>query len=164
MKALTVIRHAKSSWQHAGMDDFDRPLNHRGRRDAPRMGRHLARRGFAPDTVLSSPAARAIATARAIAEEIRYPPEGIAEINRLYEADVTDLVEVVRGQDPHHSHILLVAHNPGCTDLIRYLTGQDIESIPTCAVAHTTLAIQDWKDLRARCATLQFLDVPRALP
>jgi phosphohistidine phosphatase len=163
MKALTIIRHAKSSWQYAGMDDVDRPLNHRGRRDAPRMGRQMARRGLAPDCFLSSPANRAITTARAIAEQIGFPGQGILEIPRLYDADVTDLVEVVRTQQSGHAHVALVAHNPGCTDLLRYLTGQNFDSIPTCAVAHTSLAIDDWQNLRARCATLRFLDVPRSL-
>lgn len=164
MKTLTIIRHAKSSWHISGIDDFDRPLNHRGRRDAPRMGNHLSRRGLRPDCFLSSPANRAIYTAKAIARALDFPQADILEHPELYEADVTDLVEVLRKTDPGRCHVVLVAHNPGCSDLVRYVTGEDIDSLPTCAAAHTSVITEPWATLSAGCASLVYLDVPRSIP
>jgi phosphohistidine phosphatase len=88
MKTLILVRHAKSSWKDRSLPDRMRPLNKRGKRDAPMMGQRLAKRGVDVELMISSPAKRAMATAEAMAEELDYPWDGIVAEERLYEADV----------------------------------------------------------------------------
>src|SRR2546421_80442 len=99
MKTLTLARHAKSSWDDLELSDFERPLNKRGRKDAPFMGELLHSRGFRPDLIVSSPANRALTTARIIAEELEYPLDRIIVNEKLYEADSGDILNVARATD-----------------------------------------------------------------
>ncbi|MFM7274917.1 MAG: SixA phosphatase family protein, partial [Gammaproteobacteria bacterium] len=97
MKRLILCRHAKSSWADPGMADIDRPLNDRGKRDAPEMGRRLRERGVAPDLVVSSGARRARATARRIAAELGIDGDAVTIVERLYEASVATWLAVIGG-------------------------------------------------------------------
>ena len=97
MKKLVLIRHAKSSWKNPGLRDFDRPLNKRGKADAPEMGRRLALRSLMPDRLLSSPAKRAIRTAEIIAGAIGFPAGRISRMDRLYGAGVAELIGILQG-------------------------------------------------------------------
>ena len=138
MKRLTLIRHAKSSWKHPELVDHDRPLNKRGRRDAPRMAERLRAAGFAPDVMLTSTAVRARVTCSAIVETCRLGD--VVRSNRaLYHADLEDVLEVVaavdRLCDGALGHIAVVGHNPGLTELLEWLTHAGIDNVPTCAVA-----------------------------
>ena len=146
MKTLTLLRHAKSSWKHPGLDDFDRPLNKRGLRDAPAMGERLAQRESLPDRCLSSPAVRATATAVAVAEALGYPVDAIAWEPRIYEAASASLLDVLRAQPDTARHILLVGHNPGMTDFANALTGDSLDNLPTAAAYTLTLPIEHWRD------------------
>ena len=113
MKRLYIVRHAKSSWDDPFQDDFDRPLNKRGRKDAPRMGRRLAEKEIHPDMLISSPAERARATCVLIAERIGYPLTSVQTDQRLYHADEDQLLAVVRGFNRHNDEVMLFSHNSG---------------------------------------------------
>jgi phosphohistidine phosphatase len=144
MKILTLIRHAKSSWKEPSLPDWDRPLNRRGRRDAPLMGQRLAERGAYADLVISSPAVRALATAEAIAVEIEYPWTEIVVDERLYEADLFEWLEVIQDLDDALDRVMCVGHNPGLTELVNYLSPDRIDNVPTCGIVELRFDTQRW--------------------
>lgn len=144
MKILTLIRHAKSSWKDESLLDLDRPLSKRGRRDAPMMGKRLAERGSYADLMISSPAARALATAEAIAEAIEYPEAEIVVDERLYGADAFEWLEVIQGLDDGWDRVMCVGHNPGLTDLVDALSPDPIGNVPTCGVVELKFDTDSW--------------------
>jgi phosphohistidine phosphatase len=161
MKQLTIVRHAKSSWSEPGLSDFDRPLNRRGERDAPEMGRRLAERGSEPDLIVSSSAARARATAEVLARAIGHDPAAVELREDLYLASVDQLLRVLRSLPETRDHVLLVAHNPGLTALVNLLSGIDLENLPTCGVAELDLELDSWSQLRPGAAVRARLDFPK---
>lgn len=144
MKTLILIRHAKSSWKNRGLPDRDRPLNKRGKRDAPVMGERLAERGVEVDGVISSPAARAVATAEAIALEIDFPWDEVVLDERLYHADEFEMLEVIQEIDDDLDCVMCFGHNPGLTDLANYLSPSYIDNLPTCGVVELTFDVETW--------------------
>jgi len=162
MKRLLILRHAKSSWKHRDREDHDRPLNERGRRDAPRMGAWVAERGFTPDRILSSSARRArktaVEVARASGSEGR-----VVVSNALYLAGPDAIIEALRPTPDDCETVLVVGHNPGVEELVRLLTGQPV-TMPTAAVAHIRLDIAHWRELAASSrGELVEHQTPRAL-
>jgi phosphohistidine phosphatase len=165
MKKLFLIRHAKSSWDDPGMDDFVRPLNERGKKDAPRMGKRLKEKGITPDIMISSPATRALDTCKAIAKVLGYPLEKIKIDKRLYHASEEQLLKVVqelkdRPKDEEEI-VLLFGHNPGLTDFANELLNENIDNIPTCGIVAAKLTIKNWKDAKFGCGQMEFLDFPK---
>ncbi len=148
MKTLFLVRHAKSSWSDAGLSDRDRPLNDRGERDVHQMGKRLAARGVKPDRVVSSPAVRALATAKVIAGALDVGRKDIVVDERVYEASVDDLLGVIRELGGHPRCVVLVGHNPGMTELAQRFS-REIGTLPTCAVAEFTFDAQAWSEIGA---------------
>lgn len=144
MKELILVRHAKSSWKDPTLSDHDRPLNKRGKRDAPEMGERLAASGYDPDLIVSSSAVRALDTARTIAGKLGYPRERIAVEERLFHAGVAELLHVIRGVDDPVDILMLFGHNPGLTDLANHIGSREILNIPTCAVLHLRFQADTW--------------------
>ena len=150
MRRLTLIRHAKSSWNDVGIDDFDRPLNPRGLLNAPVMGAKLQEEKVSFDLMVSSPALRAITTTRLIADEIGYPQASIREEMAIYESTVKALLEVIHSLGDEYASVALVGHNPGISGLTFFLANQSILSFPTCAVAELELSADLWSDVSAK--------------
>ena len=161
MKRLTLVRHAKSSWEESGLADFERPLGKRGKKDAPVMGERLAARGDPPDLVVSSPAKRARKTAKLIARELDLPDEGLTWKEEIYLAETDMLLKVVRGLDDRFGHVMLVGHNPGLTELGNLLGDCGIENIPTCGVLCLDFDAESWKTVGPDSGTLVFYDTPK---
>ena len=161
MLELALIRHAKSSWQEAGLRDFDRPLNARGLRDAPKMGKLISERRLAFDRIVASPALRAISTARLIAAQLNYPETAIQTLQQLYEASVDSLLQSVQSLDSQHHRVALVAHNPGLTGLCNFLSGEAIVNLPTCAVAVIEFPLDDWQAVYRESGNLKMLLTPK---
>ena len=161
MKRLTLVRHAKSSHKDPGLGDFDRPLGARGRRDAPRMGKRMARADARPDLIVSSPAVRAARTAEAIAGPLGVPASRIVYERELYLADTAQMLEVVRALDDAASHVVLVGHNPGITDFANALAEADIENVPTCGVVRLELDVERWSEVAFGGAALGEFDYPK---
>ncbi|WP_157006957.1 SixA phosphatase family protein [Agromyces laixinhei] len=147
MKTLVLMRHAKSSWDSPGLADHDRPLNERGREDAPRMGRRLMERGIEPAVIITSTAERARSTAALVAGELGIPTERIVADERLYAASVDTMLRVIRSLDDRLECAMLVGHNPEMTDLATRFS-RTIEAMPTAAIAVFSLEAASWADVR----------------
>ena len=161
MLQLTLIRHAKSSWDDPTLSDFDRPLNKRGNKNAPLMGKIIKKRRLVFDQIVSSPALRAITTARLIAEKLGVPDQHIKRLEALYAASSEELLQCVRSLDKQYKRIALVAHNPGITDLCNRLSGESIANLPTCAVAVIEFELDDWQAVADDTGRLALYDYPR---
>ena len=133
-RTLLLMRHAKSSWDHPGLRDSERPLNKRGKRDAPMMGARLGASGYRCDLIISSPAVRALETAKAVAAAMGYEGE-IRTDERLYMADDADFFRVLREVKAGVMHLMLFSHNPGIEMFAERVTGESFEKFPTSAYA-----------------------------
>lgn len=161
MKTLYVVRHAKSSWDHPSLTDFQRPLNSRGEKDAPRMGKRLLKQNIKPDLIFSSPAVRALTTAQIIAGVVGYAAGDIKESPALYHASEETILEVLRSIEDDADTVMIFGHNPGLTDFVNELLGAEIGNIPTTGVVAGKLGIDSWKDATWNCGKLQFFDYPK---
>lgn len=161
MKTLYLVRHAKSSWKYSNLDDFERPLNKRGRKSAPLMGTILKRLHVLPDLILSSPANRAAMTARIIAGKINYPLEKIHYSEIIYESNAKTLIDIVRHIDDVVTKAMLVGHNPGITELANDIGDKSISNIPTSGVFAAELDIPSWAKMTGRCGRLIFFEYPK---
>ena len=157
MPLLTLIRHAKSSWDHPELSDFERPLNERGRRDAPRMAARLARDLPAPDLLLSSPATRALTTARSFAEALEVEFARIRIESRIYEASRKTLLELATTLPDTAGHVLVFGHNPGLSELAHTLADCPFDEMPTCAIVHLRIEGKYWKSLAGKGKLLAYL-------
>ena len=164
MKTLTLVRHAKSSWKDTSLADRERPLNKRGKRDAPEMGRRIAAAGIRPSLIVSSPAVRAWTTAKVIAGEIGYPREFLQRDNALYLASVNGILDVIASQDVGFNNLMLVGHNPGFTDLANYLVPGLTNNVPTAGVISVELDTDDWSIYDRPDTKLLLYDFPKNRP
>jgi len=146
MKAVLLMRHAKSSWKDVGLVDWERPLNKRGRRDAPRMGELLLGEDLVPQVILSSSAVRARQTAEAVAEAVGYDSD-ITYLDELYGATVSQYLDVLRRLQDDIDVALLIGHNPELQYLVEALTGET-EHLPTAAIARIRVPVERWADVQ----------------
>lgn len=161
MKIIYLVRHAKSSWDHPELRDFDRPLNERGKRDAPKMGRRLKEREIVPDLMLSSPANRALTTCKTIAQIIGYDDKAIKTNQGIYHANEDDLINIVRELPDNVNEVMIFGHNPGLTEFANLILKENIANIPTTGVVACRLTIDHWKDFKPGCGKLLFFDFPK---
>lgn len=165
-RELLILRHAKSDWDLGVESDFVRPLAKRGKRDAPRVGEWLYREGLVPSLVVSSPAERARQTALRVCRSMDFQTKHIVWEEGIYEGRLADLMQVVARFRHDLSPVLLIGHNPGLEELLRYLAGDDIEDprdgklLPTAAVARLEMP-DDWARLDPGCAQLVSITRPR---
>lgn len=144
MKTLTLVRHAKSSWSDTTLSDRKRPLNKRGKHDAPIMGRRIADHGIRPSLIICSPAQRAWTTAKIIAAEISYPREFLQREDSLYLASLDDFLDVLVAQDTGFNSIMVVGHNPGMTDFANFLSPGLTNNLPTAGVVSVEIDQEHW--------------------
>jgi phosphohistidine phosphatase len=145
MKTLLLLRHAKSSWKDGDLDDHDRPLNKRGKRDAPRMGRLLAEENLLPDLILCSSAKRCRKTAEHVIAASGYRGE-TRITGELYEAGAGNLIPFLATLADETTPVLLIAHNPGLEELLESLVGV-YTPLTTAALAQIELSVRRWQDL-----------------
>ncbi len=163
MKRLVLCRHAKSSWKDPSLADLDRPLNRRGKRDAPLMGERLAARGIMPDAVVSSPARRARKTARHLARKLHFPLADIRIIDRIYAASPEVLLDCIHRFDPGWEQVIMVGHNNEFTILANLLGGLAIGNVPTSGVVCLDFPVASWQDVEEGGGNLVFFDYPKKL-
>jgi phosphohistidine phosphatase len=161
MKTLLLLRHAKSSWKSPELRDFDRPLNQRGLKAAPLMGKFMRKRKITPDLIISSPAVRARMTAALVVENGEFQTE-LRYDERIYEADVETLIKVITQIDEAAETVLIVGHNPGLQELLKALTGEEHE-FPTAALAQVSLKLDKWSAIQQKSGRLKLIITPRGL-
>jgi len=165
MRRLTLVRHAKSDWSLPGQNDWDRPLNKRGQRDAPEMARRLRSRRLKPDMILSSPAVRALTTATVMARELKVPAALVQQDERLYLASPADLLAVVRELGGEAKHVMVFGHNRGITEWANELSeGDQIDNLPTCGVFTAQFDVSSWGDLVGHSGQDAEFDYPKNHP
>jgi phosphohistidine phosphatase len=160
MKNLLLIRHAKSCWDDPSLSDRERPLNKRGKRDAPGLGKLLKERGLHPDLILSSPAKRALKTAKLIAEELGYPKKQIEVREDIYGQGLDALVELIGELDDGLKKVFLIGHNPELTDLANRLSGAGIHSVPTCGIVSVEFSSPSWRECALKGGRLALFERP----
>ena len=160
-KELFLVRHAKSSWDDSTISDHDRPLNERGYRNTPEMGRRLSDRGVSPDVLISSTALRACTTAEIMAGSINFPKDQIVFDRTLYHASATELQEYIGGLDDSHFSVMLFGHNPGMTSLVSHLYGLALDNLPTCGVVYLKFSAESWADASRSMPSGATIDFPK---
>lgn len=161
MMNLFLCRHAKSSWSEPGLADKERPLNERGKNDAPLMGNILKNKQEFPDLIISSPAKRALKTAKIIAEKLDYKTKNI-EINKnLYMAGINEFIDVISHINKEHKNVMLFSHNYGITDFANYISNSDIQNIPTCGIVKISFVIKNWQEIQNTKGNLQYFIYPK---
>ena len=161
MKTLLIIRHAKSEQSFFG-NDFERPLNERGKKDAPEMAKRVMDRNISIDAFVSSPAKRAKKTAESFCETFKQSIEGINFISALYHAPAREFYDVIKSLDDRLNTVAIFAHNPGISYFVNDLvSGVRIDNMPTCAVFALQMNITQWKDFAKAKKEFLFFDYPK---
>jgi phosphohistidine phosphatase len=164
MKRLFIVRHAKSSWGGAGLSDFERPLNERGKRDAPEIAHRLLTRKVKLDTFISSPAKRAKTTCKAFCKVYKFPEEQIIVVDELYEANPEAFNNVIRNINENANNVAIFGHNPGITDFVNQLCeGNRIDNMPTCSVFAVETDISQWSEFDRARKQFLFFEYPKAV-
>jgi phosphohistidine phosphatase len=161
VKTLLLIRHAKSDWGDASLSDFDRPLNDRGKKDAPVMAHRLLSKNIFIDVFISSPANRARKTAGIFAKEYKRNKDEIIFIDELYGAPANVFYDVIETVNSPFSTIAFFSHNPGITDFANQLTSTRIDNIPTCGIFALKTDCSKWKDFKEAKKEFWFFDFPK---
>lgn len=161
MKTLILVRHAKSDWGKEGMKDSERPLNERGKKDAPEMAKRLRKRGVKIDALVSSPAERAFRTARYFAKEFNFKKGDIELEKSLYGMLPAQFEEVVASLKDKWDTVALFSHNPGITDYANGLCNVHTDDIPTCGIFAVQADVDTWQSFAKAEKAFLFYDYPK---
>ncbi len=161
MKTLYLNRHAKSSWENISLSDFERPLNKRGERDAPLMGKVLRNKIKPPEVIYSSPALRAITTAHIIANKLEFDINKIIENQKIYDSAISDILRIINSTDDKYQRIMIFGHNPTFTMLSNYLSDKLIDNMPTCGFVQIDFDLNKWSDIEGNTGKLILFEYPK---
>jgi len=160
VKTLYLVRHAKSSWKHPELTDRERPLNKRGKKDAPFMGKLLKKRGEIPQLMVSSPAVRAHEIAKAFAEEFGFKIKKIRLNDKLYLPAVNDFYGLLEEIPDNIKSLMLFSHNFGITDFANEISDIQIDNIPTSGVTRIDFESDSWNKIKGKRGKLIFFEYP----
>jgi phosphohistidine phosphatase len=163
MKYLTIIRHAKSSWANPGQDDIDRPLNDRGKNAIPIVGAYLKDQQVRPDLAITSPAKRAMKTAKGVCEFVGYKPEKLKIFPEIYFGDTDSVLLIIREINDEYTDVFLFGHEPKLSNLITRLIGEKIEKFSTCSAYRMSFDVPKWSDVRPGSGHCEFYVNPKLL-
>ncbi|MES1220769.1 MAG: histidine phosphatase family protein [Bacteroidota bacterium] len=163
IKTLLLIRHAKSSWDNESVNDFERSLNDRGKRDAPVMAKRLLSKKISIDTFVSSPARRAKKTALFFANEFDFEENKIIYKTELYAAPQEVFYDVVKLFDNSFNNVAIFSHNPGITEFANSLTTTRIDDMPTCSIFAVKLNLKNWNEFEEAKKEFWFFDYPKSI-
>lgn len=164
MRILTLVRHAKSSRDYPELSDFERPLNSRGRKEAPVVAARLRKAGIKPDLMISSPALRAITTAHLFAEEMNRHLDEIQLNPHIYEASAWTLLHIIRSLSMEVNEVMLFGHNPGISKFAQELAECPFDEMPTAAAVRIELAVKAWSLAAPHCGKVLRYDTPKDEP
>ena len=162
MKRLLMVRHAKSDWGDLKLKDFDRPLNERGKINAPDMGQRLKHRHYYVDQIVSSSSKRTQGTSKRIAKAIGYEKEKIVWLDELYHANSKKIREVIYALDNDVDSVMIVCHNTGITDFVNSLCGYITDNVPTCGMVAFQIDCDQWPAFEEANKRFVFFDYPRS--
>ena len=162
MKTLLIIRHAKSSWDNFNTPDIERPLNDRGKRDAPAMAKKVLKTGIRVDRLVSSPARRARHTAELFAREFEVKNTDIVILNELYHAQPASFQQIVTGLENEDNIVAIFSHNPGITAFVNTLSSVRLDNMPTCAVFAVKSESPTWSEFFTAGTEFLFFDYPKS--
>lgn len=166
MKQILLLRHAKSSWENGGLDDFKRPLANRGLKDAPLMGKFLRKTGNTPDQIISSPAQRAKETTKLALEGMRKADEIISWNEDLYYGGNADYLKAIQSANERTERIMVVGHNPKIEDTVGALIGKGFSSnlrMPTAALVCLNTYATEWDQVNWGVCELAWMMIPKVL-
>ena len=163
MRTIFLIRHAKSSWEHPGLRDFDRPLNERGLYEAPLMAQVLVREGIRPDLLVSSPAKRAWTTAVFFATAFGLSEDVVRRELDIYEADPLDILQLFSQLPDTADTVFMFGHNPTFTDVANRFAEKHIENVPTCGVVRIESDAVSWAAFDEDNATVRKQYFPKEI-
>jgi len=146
-KILYLVRHAKSSWKDESLSDINRPLNKRGQRNSPVMGKRMLEQGHLPELIIASPANRAFSTARNLARELDFDESEIVVDEDLYFSGARGMQGVLKKVDDSYSKVMMVGHNPTMTYFMNQLANTNVFNMPTCAIAIIGFDMASWAEL-----------------
>ena len=161
MKNLYLTRHAKSSWGNPGLADIDRPLNGRGKKAAPLMGKLIVDRGENPELLISSPANRAFSTAKEFAKEMGCAETNIIVNRAIYGAGAQQLLNLVQDVDDLYNSIMLFGHNPTFTSFCNMVSGENIVNVVTCGVVRIDFEFSSWKNIDFNSGRMIYYEYPK---
>jgi phosphohistidine phosphatase len=161
-KTLILVRHAKSSWDDVSLPDFERPLNHRGKKDAPKMAGLLKDRIDKIDAFISSPAKRAKKTAEFFIEEFNRDEKEIIFEPALYHASIDDFYKTILTADNNFKSIALFSHNPGISAFASEIVDNArLDDMPTCSIFAVKININNWSEFKDATKEFLFFDYPK---
>lgn len=161
MKTLYIIRHAKSSWEYDALHDLERPLTERGFHDAELMGAWLRYMNIHAGTVISSPALRALTTARIICDSIGFDKNKITLHADLYFKEIPEIVKLIRERGMHTNEIFIFGHNPTFSNLAHAFTKTFTEVMPTCGIVAVEFDVNSWQLIELTKGKLKFFEYPK---
>ncbi len=161
MKNLYLIRHAKSDWDNPKLSDRERPLNKRGKRDAPKMAAILHEKNIDPQLLISSPSVRTMTTAKYFCEELKYDYNKINVDNNIYLASLETLISIIKNMNDNLNSVIMFAHNPGITELVNNLSKKKVNNVPTCGIAAISFEVDHWNEINKSNSSLVFFDYPK---
>lgn len=161
MKTIVLIRHGKSSWKNDKLKDMERPLKKRGLNDAPLMGKVLKDLQVTPEVIITSPAVRAMETAKLIAKEYDIDTSQIISVPELYLESKGKLLREINKIDHQYNTVFLIGHNPGLTDLANFLSGETIDNIPTSGAIALQFDCNTWAEVEKGKGKKLFFEVPK---
>jgi phosphohistidine phosphatase len=161
MKTLYLVRHAKSSWKHAELKDYERPLKKRGKKNTKFMAGLLKKGDEIPDLIISSPAKRAFSTSKIFADELGIDNKKLISEKKLYMADNNNFLIVINSIPEDVNKAMLVSHNPGLTNFVSYISEEEIDNIPTCGVVRIDFDATYWIDITSVKGKLIFFEYPK---
>jgi phosphohistidine phosphatase len=162
MKYILLIRHAKSSWDDPSLSDFERPLNERGKKDAPEMAKRLGDKKLKIDALVSSPAKRAKQTGKHFTKEFDLKKKNILFEPKLYEAGEENFYDVIEHLKNKWDSVAIVSHNPGISSFANSLTETKIDDMPTSSIFAIKIKTDKWNNFRTAKKEFWFFDYPKA--
>ena len=161
MKKIIVVRHSKSSWKDLSLSDFHRPLNNRGKTDGPLMAKYLIDKIDKIDYLHSSSSVRTFETSKYFINHIQF--DKIKYDDLLYHSSATSILNMIKNYTNEFQSVMIIAHNPGLTNLINQITNISLDNLPTTGLAEIDFDCDKWNNISSENGTLVNLKFPKQL-
>ncbi|BDD04198.1 SixA phosphatase family protein [Aureibacter tunicatorum] len=160
-KKLILMRHGKSSWKNDYLEDYERPLNKRGKADVPYMASVFKTLGLQPDLIISSNAVRAFDTAKEMASSVGFDSDNINVVRSLYLADIYQILSVIQCLPEKCQNVVIVGHNPGLTEFVNHLSNESLDNVPTSGIFVAEID-GDWENVKFGMGKRFWFSYPKA--